>query len=79
MIEQGTLERLRRERYAGWDDDLGRSILAGKVPLEVLATDVFAGTIDPRPGSGRQELLENLVNQAIWSAERAKIESTAGR
>ena len=79
MIERGTLERLRRERYAGWDDDLGRSILAGKVPLEVLATDVFAGTIDPRPGSGRQELLENLVNQAIWSAERAKIESTAGR
>jgi xylose isomerase len=79
MIEQGTLERLRRERYAGWDDELGRSILSGNTPLEVLATDVFAGVLDPRPVSGRQERLENVVNQAIWSAERAAIESTAGR
>jgi xylose isomerase len=79
MIESETLERLRRERYAGWDDDLGRRILAGNVPLEVLATDVFAGKIDPRPASGHQELLENAVNQAIWSAERRAAETTAGR
>ncbi len=79
MIEQGTLERLQGERYAGWNEELGRSILSGKVPIEVLATDVFAGKIDPQPSSGRQELLENVVNQAIWSAERAAIESTAGR
>jgi xylose isomerase len=79
MIEQGTLERLRRERYAGWDGANGRSILTGEVPLEVLATGVFAGDIDPRPESGRQELLENAVNQAIWSADRAPIETTAGR
>jgi xylose isomerase len=79
MIEQGTLERLRRERYAGWDGDLGRSILRGDLPLEVLATDVFAGTVDPRPASGHQELLENVVNQAIWGAERAATGTTAGR
>ena len=78
MIEQGTLERLRRERYAGWDGELGRSILTGKVPLEVLATDVFAAKIDPQRVSGHQELLENVVNQAIWSAERAAAETTAG-
>jgi xylose isomerase len=79
MIEQGTLERLRAERYAGWDGELGRSILRGDLPLEVLATDVFAAKIDPRPVSGHQELLENVVNQAIWSAERAAAEATAGR
>ncbi len=71
MIERGTLERLRKERYAGWADPLGRSILAGDVPMEVLATGVFAGDIDPRPVSGRQELLENLVNQGIWAADRS--------
>jgi xylose isomerase len=80
MIERGTLEHLRKDRYAGWGDPLGRSILAGEVPMEVLATGVFAGDIDPRPVSGRQELLENLVNQGIWAADRsAPIETGAGR
>jgi xylose isomerase len=79
MIEDGTIERLRAERYAGWVGPLGRSILAGDVPLEVLATGVFAGEIDPRPVSGRQELLENVVNQGIWAADRARIETGAGR
>jgi xylose isomerase len=80
MIERGTVERLRQARYAGWGDPLGRSILAGDVPMEVLATGVFAGDIDPRPVSGRQELLENMVNQGIWAADRsARVETGAGR
>lgn len=80
MIEDGTLERLREERYAGWSESLGRSILAGKAPMEVLATGVFAGDIDPRPVSGGQERLENLVNQQIWAVDPSvKVESGAGR
>jgi xylose isomerase len=79
MIEDGTLERLRSERYADWSEDLGRSILSGDAVLEVLAGRVLAGEIDPRPVSGRQELLENIVNRAIWSvdvAERAEAGAT---
>ncbi len=80
MVERGTLERLRQERYDGWSDELGRSILAGNLPLEVLATRVFAGDIDPRPVSGRQEQLENIVNQEIWAADRSvRVETGAGR
>ena len=71
MIERGALERLRRERYAGWTGELGKSILAGGAPMEILAGRVFSGEIDPRPVSGRQELLENIVNQDIWAAEQA--------
>jgi Xylose isomerase len=71
MIESGELERRRSERYAGWNGDLGRSVLSGDAILETLATRVFAGEIDPRPVSGRQELLENLVNQQIWAADQA--------
>ena len=71
MIESGTLERLREERYAGWNGDLGRSILSGEADFETLATRAFAGEIDPKPVSGRQELLENVVNQQIWAADRA--------
>ena len=70
MIESGVLERMRDERYAGWVGDLGRSILSGDALLEIVAGLVATGEIDPRPVSGRQELLENVVNQAIWATDR---------
>jgi xylose isomerase len=80
MIERQTLERLREERYAGWEDGLGTSIRSGELSLETLETRVAAGDIDPRPTSGRQELLENLVNQQIWAADRTeRIETGVGR
>jgi xylose isomerase len=81
MIERGTLEQLREERYAGWSGDLGKSIVSGTALLELLAGRVAVGEIDPQPRSGRQELLENVVNQEIWSAEGvgAKVETDAGR
>jgi xylose isomerase len=77
MIEEGTLERLRAERYAGWQGKLGRSILSGDALLETLAGRVAVGEIDPHPRSGRQELLENVVNQRIWAVDAG--EHDAGR
>jgi xylose isomerase len=70
MIESGELERLRAARYAGWSGTLGRSILSGDALLEMLAGRVLTGEIDPKPVSGRQELLENVVNRQVWSANR---------
>jgi xylose isomerase len=72
LIEDGALERFRTERYAGWAGELGRSILTGQASLEQLSVGVLAGDIDPRPVSGRQEMLENIVNRAIWSVGRAE-------
>jgi xylose isomerase len=69
MVERGEMERLRAERYAGWAGELGKSILSREELLETLAGRVAAGEIDPTPRSGRQELLENLVNQAIWEVD----------
>jgi xylose isomerase len=68
MIEGGELERLRSERYAGWRGELGEVIHSAGA-LEVLASRVIAGDIDPKPVSGRQELLENVVNRHIWGAD----------
>jgi xylose isomerase len=73
------LERLRATRYAGWDGELGRAILSGEALFEMLAGRVTTGEIDPQPVSGRQEALENLVNQAIWTAsEPARSEVGTG-
>lgn len=61
MLEDGKLETARAERYAGWDKagDILRSDLA------TLAARVEAEGIEPRPRSGRQERLENLVNRYL--------------
>jgi len=72
LIEDGELERLRAARYAGWDRELGRSILTGDALFELLAGRVAAGQLDPHPVSGRQELLENIVNRAIWAVDAAE-------
>jgi xylose isomerase len=71
MIEQGTLDEYRRARYEGWAGSLGRSILSGDALFEMLAGRVLTGEIDPKPRSGRQEMLENVVNQAIWEVDAA--------
>ena len=79
MIERGAVERMRQERYAGWNGELGRSILSGDVLLEMLAGRVLTGEIKPQPVSGRQELLENIVNQDIWATDgHARVETSAG-
>jgi xylose isomerase len=70
LIEQGAIARFREQRYAGWSDGLGATILSGDETLEGLEARVRDGGIEPRPVSGRQELLENVVNQAIWAADR---------
>jgi xylose isomerase len=69
LLERRTLEERREARYAGWDGPLGQGILGGAESLESLEARVAAGELDPAPVSGRQELLENLVNQRIWAVD----------
>jgi xylose isomerase len=63
LIGDGAFQRHVDERYAGWDGELGRAILAGKRSLDDLAHYVEERSLDPQPRSGRQEYLENLVNR----------------
>ncbi len=65
MLEDGALEDLRAERYAGWDTEFGRGVLAGEHTLADLHRLVDESNLDPAPRSGRQEELENLVNRYI--------------
>lgn len=66
LIEDGTLEAERDSRYAKWSDGLGTRILEGSLSLADLEQKVADGEIDPKPVSGRQEELENLVNRTLW-------------
>jgi xylose isomerase len=63
LIEDGSLADFVNERYAGWGNALGGDILAGKKTLADLSEHVIENRVEPQPRSGRQEMLENLVNR----------------
>lgn len=63
LTEEGRVDQLREERYAGWKEQLGRDILAGRKSLDDLSAHVLDTGLEPTPTSGRQEMLENLVNR----------------
>jgi len=62
LVESATLQDFVDERYAGWRSGLGREIAEGRQSLESLRDLVVEEGLDPRPRSGRQEMLENRVN-----------------
>ena len=64
IIEDGTLEQFRAERYAGWSGELGRSFHDADATLETVAQHAINSNQSPKPKSGRQEWCENFVNQA---------------
>ena len=65
MIEDGTLDQFVADRYAGWQTDPAQDMLAGKLSLDDIAKRVEAEDINPKPRSGRQEYLENLINRFV--------------
>ncbi|HEY3235385.1 MAG TPA: xylose isomerase [Polyangiaceae bacterium] len=56
------LEQLVEKRYSGWGGELGQRILSGKSSIDDLSEHVLSKGIEPRPRSGRQEMLENLLS-----------------
>ena len=65
MIEREQLAEMVTERYAGWQGELGRAIIDGKMTLEALSDGAVAEGITPRPRSGRQELIENMLGRYL--------------
>ncbi len=64
LIADGSLADFVSRRYAGWDGGFGQDILAGRLSLAEIAEKAAAGP-EPHPVSGRQEMLENLVQRFI--------------
>ncbi len=64
MLEDGGLEKALNDRYADWETDVNKDMLA-KGSLESITERVLKEDINPLPRSGRQEILENLVNRFV--------------
>jgi xylose isomerase len=64
LIEDGTYDRVVAERYAGWGSAAAAAMLKSE-SLADIAARVEKENINPRPRSGQQEYLENLVNRFV--------------
>jgi len=61
----GRLEDIVKTRYASWDSGLGKSIEAGKETFASLEKHALSHPDPVQHGSGRQELIENIINELI--------------
>ena len=58
----GKLEKFLKDRYASYDSDYGKAIEKGKIGFRDLEKLVLKKLGEPKPKSGKQEYLENLLN-----------------
>ncbi len=61
---KGTFNKMRTERYASFDSGKGKEFEGGKLSLEDLKS-IAQSVGEPEQRSGKQELFENLINNAI--------------
>ncbi len=64
MIKNNRFEKAINARYAGWNRTLGKKIESGKVGFEKLEAYTLKNG-EPKITSGRQEMLENMLNEYI--------------
>lgn len=64
MVEDKALSAPLEARYAGWNAASAKDMLASGT-LESIAARVEKENINPQPVSGKQELLENVVNRYV--------------
>ncbi|MEX0324673.1 MAG: xylose isomerase [Puniceicoccaceae bacterium] len=64
MREDGRMEDFLKTRYSSFDGGIGAKVEAGEASLEELSAYAL-GNGEPTIPSGRQEMLENLVNEFL--------------
>jgi xylose isomerase len=65
ILSDGRLKAFVEERYRSWDGDLGRQIESGRAGFADLEAYIMPRGEAAPNRSGRQELLENMINDFI--------------
>lgn len=65
IIDDGKIEAFKADRYKSFDSGDGKAFEDGKISLEKLAE--IGKKADPKDISGKQEMLNNLVNQYLFN------------
>ncbi|WP_026462632.1 xylose isomerase [Adhaeribacter aquaticus] len=64
VLEKSDYKKIRQQRYASFDSGDGQAFEQGKLTFEEL-TQIAIRNGEPQQISGKQELLENIINQYI--------------
>ena len=67
IIEDGRLDAFIADRYASYNEGIGKTIRDGSATLESLAAYAEQMGAPALPGSGRQEYLQSILNQILFS------------
>jgi xylose isomerase len=65
ILAEGKFEQIVADRYSSFDKGFGADIENGKVGFKELEKLVLTKLGEPKPQSGKQEYLENLMAQYI--------------
>jgi xylose isomerase len=65
IVDDGRLDEFVKQRYSSYDSGIGAQIEKGEVGFEELEAYVLGGGVEPTTPSGRQEMLEGLINDFI--------------
>jgi xylose isomerase len=65
ILAEGRFDEFIRDRYASFDTGFGRDIEKRRVGFRDLNRLVLGRLGEPKPRSGKQEYLENLLNSYL--------------
>ena len=65
VIDDGRIDEFKKERYSSYESGIGKNIVDGKETLESLAKYAM-GLTEVKAESGRQEYLENVLNDILF-------------
>lgn len=65
IIDDGRIDEFKKERYSSYESGIGKRIVEGKETLESLA-EYAEDLTDVKAQSGRQEYLENVLNDILF-------------
>jgi xylose isomerase len=66
ILENDFIADKLSQRYEGWGQHFGQSILNGQQNLESLASHTLSNSLQPKHVSGQQEMMENKVNRVLF-------------
>ena len=65
LINDNVFNKHIKDRYNNWENELGKMINDKKTNLDLIHNTVIDKDINPKPKSGQQELLENILNKYL--------------
>jgi len=66
IIEDGRIDEFVRSRYSSYESGIGKDIVEGKATLEALSDYALKLNVVEEKTSGRQEYLENIINDIMF-------------